>query len=110
MEPIETYVVFGSDPENPNKPLEVFMQQPGADQFLAEGLLRAFQAHLPALEPGGTLSMIITRGVKPTEEQPNPICTSGSFVINNLPDEKPVDRHVWDYHVERRQAVRIVGG
>lgn len=114
---IPTWVVWGTAPETDyqddgsialkgdgveSRPLEIYFQKDGADMYIMRGIATSFQAYLGMLEPGGTISVMISRGQDTTEEQPEPPTTTGSFVINNPGG----NRHVWDFAVERRKAVR----
>lgn len=92
-EPTPVVLVIGSVPGEPPHTMEVYLTQEQADQHILQGLLGAFGNHLRAVEPGGTVSLIVTRAPdQPGEGSPR--FTTGSFVINN---EKG-DRHVWDFH------------
>lgn len=117
-EPQQVYVVWGEAPdvdwaERPGseeqepkfgeqvvRPVEVEFAPEAADAYVMRGVHAAFTSFLGSLKPGGTMSVMITRGRQPLpgEEQP---MTSGSFVISN-PDGA---RHVWEYRVQKRQAV-----
>lgn len=85
---MEAVVIIGSTPTEKAQEIEVYLTQDRADNHILMGLLQAYQQHLVAVEPGGTLSLIVNRA---TEENGT---TSGSFVINNPQG----DRHVWDFH------------
>ncbi len=88
----DVWLVLGSTPEESNQTLEAFTTQEEADFYLMRGLLGAFGQHVGALEPGGTLSLIVNRGEE-AKDGAHPL-SSGSFVINNVGG----DRHVWDFH------------
>lgn len=92
-------LVVGSQPGEKSQPLEVYLEKDGADFHIMKGLLGAFQAHIGALEPGGTLSLIVNRGPDASDETPFPT-SSGSFVINNPKG----DRHVWDFNTVQCEA------
>lgn len=89
----DVVLVLGSVPGEKSKPIEVYLNKQGADEHIMKGLLGAYANHLQVLEPGGTISLIMTRGDEPTEEHPFPT-SSGSFVISNPKG----DRHVWDFN------------
>lgn len=93
MEARNVVMVLGSSPEEKVHPLEVYLDRRGADEHILKGLLGAYANHLSAVEPGGTLSLIVNIGPEPTADSPNP-SSSGSFVINNPKG----DRHVWDFN------------
>lgn len=90
---MEAVVIIGSTPTEKAQEIEVYLTQERADNHILMGLLQAYQSHLGAVEPGGTLSLIINRAAEPVDGSLPPV-TSGSFVINNPED----DRHVWDFH------------
>lgn len=112
MNPV--HVVWGNLPEikdgvltdsTERTPLEVFLEQVKADQYLLEGLVFSFGQHVNELAPGGQITMLVTRGQRPTEDNPNPPTTFGSFVVSNPADgDKKADRHEWEFTVERRQT------
>lgn len=108
---MKVYVVFGNvDDEdgNPkeNEPLHAALAPGDADGYLLSGLLNTFAAHVRELEPGGSLSVYCSRGIKATDDEPDPLGTTASMVINNpAGEDKPADRHDWDFRVERRLAV-----
>lgn len=83
-------MVLGSTPGEKSHPIEVYLEQEGADYHILNGLLGAFKNHVTQLEAGGTLSLIVSRA--PVSEEPTGT-SSGSFVINNPKG----DRHVWDF-------------
>jgi hypothetical protein len=93
VETIEFYAVMGSEPDQPQKCHEIFLQRDRADSFIFNGLLQAVAMHRDvALEEGDVLSMIMQRG---SED----VMTTGSLVVNSASD-----RHVWDFRVEKRWA------
>lgn len=116
-EPIPVHVIWGTAPESDfvergeervfapgqpvSRPLEVEVEKDAADYFVMRGVMAAFQTYVGQVKPGGAISVIISRGMDVTEQEPSPVGTSASFVINN-----PDGRHVWDFNVERRKAVR----
>lgn len=83
-------------------PLETEIIQKDADFFVMRGVSNAFNEFLGRLDVGGTLSLQITRGREPSDDEQEPPTTTASFVIDNRNGQ----RHVWDYTVERRKAVR----
>lgn len=92
-------LVLGSAPQHKQQTLEVFLEQEHADRYILQGLFGAFQNHLDALEPGGQISLIVTRALEDVEDS-GVRDSSGSFVINNVKG----DRHVWDFHTMRAEA------
>lgn len=93
VETIEFYTVMDSEPDQPQKCHEIFLQRDRADSFIFNGLLQAVAMHRDvALEEGDVLSMIMQRG---SED----VMTTGSLVVNSASD-----RHVWDFRVEKRWA------
>jgi hypothetical protein len=89
----DVWIVIGSKPGEERRPIECYLSKEGADAFLMRGMAQTFVESLGALEPGGTISLIVNRGLEPTDEEKHP--SSGSFVINN-PDGA---RQVWDFTV-----------
>lgn len=107
---MKVYVVWGTnedeEAERRVEPLHADLTAGGADGYLLSGLLQTFSGHVRELEPGGTLSLICTRGSRSTDESPNPVGTVASFVINNPGSEgRLADRHDWEFRVERRDAL-----
>lgn len=104
---MKVYVVWGTNEDDRRvEPLHADISPGGADGYLLSGLLATFSGHVRELEPGGMLSIICTRGRKPEDEDPNPVGTTASFVINNPAGPgKPADRHEWEFRVERREAL-----
>ena len=100
---LDSYVILGSTPEEPGmNPIEVYLRREGAEGYLLEGLLKSFHVAVAEqkLEPGGTISLIVTRG-NPAED---PDCTtSGSFVVNN-----PADRRAWDFVVIPHKSTPVL--
>lgn len=97
----DVFIVHGSDPEVPGaaRPLAVFLKPLEADEYLLQGLLGIAYGHMASLEPGGQVSLLVTRANRITDEEPRPIMSQGSFSILS-----GKDRHVWDFHVERAQT------
>lgn len=81
------------------KPVDIEMNKEDSDVYVMRGVHAAFSTFLGHLKPGGTIAVTVFRA--PDETEQDGPATTGSFVLSN-PDGK---RHVWDYAVEKRQAV-----
>lgn len=89
---IELYAIIGSEPEQPVRCLEIFLERDRADAYIFNGLLQAMAMHQQVVEEGDTVSMIIQRG---SED----VMSTGSLVMNGA-----AHRHTWDFRVEKRWA------
>lgn len=102
------YLIFGTDPQETISPgvqrkmIEVVKAQNEADSYMLRGLLTAFAAHCETATPGGQLSVMVNLGKLPDDDNPNPICSTASFVVNDPSGH----RHVWEFDVERRKAAK----
>ena len=103
--PFAVYVLWGPDPEDPEKGtgssvLMVDDEVDNPEMALVHTLLEVTSDHLRSLKKGGTCSLMFTRG-KPGVDGPDTYA-HGSFVVNNPGG----DRHSWDFYVEKRDAFR----
>jgi len=88
--------VFGPDKETGDDTLiEVFTSEKEAEQWLGGGLLQSAMERLSSLKPGGTFSLLLTRG----KER---IRMSGSYAITN----PNAERETKEWRVEHMTAVR----
>ena len=100
---LDTFVILGSTPEEPGMaPIEVYLRREGAEAYLLQGLMKSFHVAITEdkLEPGGTISLIVTRG---DPAQDPDAMTSGSFVVNN-----PNDRRAWDFVVIPHKSTPVL--
>lgn len=107
MSHVLVHVIWGSDPDSGQKrsPIGVALDKDEADAVVLNGLMGTLMSHLQVLTDGGQLSVLVTRGRAPVDEEDNPPGTFASFVIDNPPaDGRKGDRHAWEFQVERRST------
>lgn len=95
------YAVFGPDPAKPGERGLVALQgdEEEAEGELASGLFSAAQSHARALQPGGSISIMLRRGTGPTETPSDRTYGFGSFVMSNPNGQPEHKAHNWDFSV-----------
>lgn len=102
-EPLPIYVIIGSEPDEPSKPLEIFMEPERAAEYVINGLMQAaFMSAQGILKPGDQLSVLVTLG-KPADDAEPETMTTGSVAVVG---QTTARRRVWDFRVEKRWAPR----
>lgn len=102
--PVDVFLVWGPDPEDEEAEgqavLEVFVDsEKDAEVYLSQGLMALVQDRIRKLKPGGTVSLLATRGRPPSGDDMGSSMTA-SFAVNN-PGGKRMD---YEFRVERRRA------